>query len=89
MFTGIIEAVGALRRLVPVGGDLRFEIDAGDILLDGVSIRDYSLSNLRDNISLVSQDVVLFDDTIANNLAYGELRAHSREEPQTEISRSS
>jgi subfamily B ATP-binding cassette protein MsbA len=39
-----------------------------------------SLSNLRDNISLVSQDVVLFDDTIANNLAYGELRVHSREE---------
>jgi subfamily B ATP-binding cassette protein MsbA len=57
-----------------------YEISDGDILLDGVSIRDYKLSNLRDNISLVSQDVVLFDDTIANNLAYGELRAHSREE---------
>jgi subfamily B ATP-binding cassette protein MsbA len=57
-----------------------YEVDAGDILLDGVSIRDYSLSNLRDNISLVSQDVVLFNDTIANNLAYGELRVHSREE---------
>ena len=57
-----------------------YEVSAGDILLDGVSIRDYRLSNLRDNISLVSQDVVLFNDTIANNLAYGELRAHSREE---------
>ena len=57
-----------------------YEIGEGDILLDGVPIRDYKLSNLRDNISLVSQDVVLFDDTIANNLAYGELRAHSREE---------
>jgi subfamily B ATP-binding cassette protein MsbA len=57
-----------------------YETGGGDILLDGVSIRDYTLSNLRDNISLVSQDVVLFDDTIANNLAYGELRAHSREE---------
>jgi subfamily B ATP-binding cassette protein MsbA len=57
-----------------------YEVSAGDILLDGVSIRDYKLSNLRDNISLVSQDVVLFDDTIANNLAYGELRVHSREE---------
>jgi subfamily B ATP-binding cassette protein MsbA len=56
-----------------------YEVSAGDIL-DGVSIRDYKLSNLRDNISLVSQDVVLFDDTIANNLAYGELRVHSREE---------
>ncbi len=57
-----------------------YEVSAGDILLDGVPIRDYKLSNLRDNISLVSQDVVLFNDTIANNLAYGELRVHSREE---------
>jgi subfamily B ATP-binding cassette protein MsbA len=57
-----------------------YEVSEGDILLDGVSIRDYALSNLRDNISLVSQDVVLFNDTIANNLAYGELRVHSREE---------
>jgi subfamily B ATP-binding cassette protein MsbA len=57
-----------------------YEVSAGDILLDGVPIRDYKLSNLRDNISLVSQDVVLFNDTIANNLAYGELRVHSRDE---------
>jgi subfamily B ATP-binding cassette protein MsbA len=57
-----------------------YEVSDGDILLDGVSIRDYRLSNLRDNISLVSQDVVLFNDTIANNLAYGELRVHSRED---------
>ena len=57
-----------------------YEVGEGDILLDGVPIRDYALSNLRDNISLVSQDVVLFNDTIANNLAYGELRVHSREE---------
>ena len=57
-----------------------YEVSDGDILLDGVSIRDYKLANLRDNISLVSQDVVLFNDTIANNLAYGELRAHSHEE---------
>jgi len=57
-----------------------YEIGDGDILLDGIPIRDYKLSNLRDNISLVSQDVVLFNDTIANNLAYGELRVHSRDE---------
>ncbi|MDH3350785.1 MAG: lipid A export permease/ATP-binding protein MsbA, partial [Gammaproteobacteria bacterium] len=57
-----------------------YDIDAGEILLDGRSIRDYTLKNLRDNISLVSQDVILFNDTIANNLAYGELRQHSRDE---------
>ena len=57
-----------------------YEVGVGEILLDGIPIRDYKLSNLRDNISLVSQDVVLFNDTIANNLAYGELRVHSRDE---------
>ncbi len=57
-----------------------YDVDSGDIRLDGVSTREYTLKSLRDNISLVSQDVVLFNDTIANNLAYGELRKHSREE---------
>jgi subfamily B ATP-binding cassette protein MsbA len=57
-----------------------YDVDSGEILLDGVPVRDYTLANLRDNISLVSQDVVLFDDSIANNLAYGELRRHSEEE---------
>ena len=57
-----------------------YEIDAGEISIDGVSIRDFSLASLRNNISLVSQDVVLFNDTIRNNLAYGQLRSHSVEE---------
>ena len=57
-----------------------YDVDAGEILLDGRPIRDYSLKSLRDNISLVSQDVILFDDTIANNLAYGELRKYSHDE---------
>lgn len=57
-----------------------YDTDAGDILLDGKSVREYTLKSLRDNISLVSQDVILFDDTIANNLAYGELRQHSESE---------
>ena len=57
-----------------------YEIDSGQILIDDVPIGDYSLSSLRDNISMVSQDVVLFNDTVANNLAYGELRARSRDE---------
>ncbi len=56
-----------------------YDVDSGDILLDGTPIRDYTLASLRDNISLVSQDVVLFNDTIANNLAYGQLRQHSHD----------
>ncbi len=57
-----------------------YEPDAGEILLDGRPVRDYTLANLRSQISLVSQDVVLFNDTIANNLAYGYAGAISREE---------
>jgi len=51
-----------------------YEVDSGDILIDGVSVRDYTLECLRANVALVSQDVVLFNDTIANNLAYGALK---------------
>ncbi len=57
-----------------------YELDSGKISIDGVSISDFSLASLRNNISLVTQDVVLFNDTIANNLAYGELKCHSRAE---------
>lgn len=44
---------------------------SGTIRIDGVSIQDFTLHSLRDNISLVSQDVVLFNDTIRANLTYG------------------
>jgi subfamily B ATP-binding cassette protein MsbA len=45
---------------------------SGEILLDGVPIRDYSLRNLRQQIALVSQNVALFNDTVASNIAYGQ-----------------
>jgi len=57
-----------------------YESTSGEILLDGIPITEYSLDSLRRNVSLVSQDVVLFNDTIANNLAYGQLRSRSRHE---------
>jgi len=47
--------------------------DAGQILLDGRDLSAYELSNLRAQIALVSQEVVLFNDTIAGNIAYGAL----------------
>jgi subfamily B ATP-binding cassette protein MsbA len=51
---------------------LRFyDASAGEILIDGVEIRDLTLASLRAQISLVTQDVVLFNDTVANNIAYG------------------
>jgi subfamily B ATP-binding cassette protein MsbA len=57
-----------------------YELDTGDIQIDDVSIRDYTLESLRNNISLVSQDVVLFNDSIRNNLAYGQLKSRTDEE---------
>jgi subfamily B ATP-binding cassette protein MsbA len=51
------------------------EADEGDILIDGVSVRDYRLSNLRSHIALVNQQVTLFNDTVAGNIAYGSLRS--------------
>lgn len=51
----------------------------GAILLDGVDIQSLRLTDLRRNIAVVSQDVVLFNDTIAGNIAYGPLRQASNE----------
>lgn len=46
----------------------------GQILLDGVPVEDYRLANLRSHIALVTQQVTLFNDTVRNNIAYGDLR---------------
>jgi len=51
-----------------------YSIESGEILIDGINIHDISLTSLRENIALVSQDVVLFNDTIRNNIAYGNMR---------------
>jgi subfamily B ATP-binding cassette protein MsbA len=55
------------------------EQSAGSIRIDGIDTRELSLAALRAQIALVSQDVVLFNDTIRNNIAYGSLRAASAE----------
>ena len=57
-----------------------YDIEQGEILLDGVNIQDYRLSNLRENCAVVSQQVHLFNDTIANNIAYAAQDKYSREE---------
>ncbi|MCG6861905.1 MAG: lipid A export permease/ATP-binding protein MsbA [Chromatiaceae bacterium] len=48
-----------------------YDATCGQILVDGVEIRELTLKSLRDQISLVTQDVVLFNDSVANNIAYG------------------
>ncbi len=57
-----------------------YDPDAGAITLDGIDIRDLRLQNLRGHIALVSQDVVLFNDTLAHNIAYGTRRDATAEE---------
>ncbi|ASI96881.1 lipid A ABC transporter ATP-binding protein/permease MsbA [Vibrio rotiferianus] len=47
-----------------------YDVSGGSITLDGHDIRDYELKNLREQFALVSQNVHLFNDTIANNIAY-------------------
>ena len=47
-----------------------YDVREGSVLLDGVDVREYRLTDLRSQVSLVSQDVVLFNDTIRNNIAF-------------------
>ncbi len=62
---------GLLPRFYPYSG--------GHVLLDGMELQDYQLDNLRSQIALVSQDIVLFNDTVAGNIAYGALAGVARE----------
>src|SRR5436190_1734872 len=48
-----------------------YDVTGGSIQIDGVDIRDVTLKSLRQQIGIVTQETVLFDDTIANNIAYG------------------
>ncbi len=54
-----------------------YEYQLGVIRLDGVELKDYSLSALRHQVALVTQQVTLFNDSIANNIAYGALQGVS------------
>jgi len=56
-----------------------YDPTSGSILLDGYDLREYRLSDLRRQISLVSQEVMLFNDTIRNNIAYGAMSEAPRE----------
>ena len=57
-----------------------YDIEQGEITLDGINIQDYRLANLRAQCSIVSQQVHLFNDTIANNIAYAATDKYSRED---------
>jgi subfamily B ATP-binding cassette protein MsbA len=48
-----------------------YDVKAGHVRIDGADVRDYTLHSLREQIAVVTQDVVLFNDTIRNNIAFG------------------
>ena len=56
-----------------------YTLNSGEILLDGININDLNLTNLRQQISLVNQQIVLFNDTVANNITYGHTQHISNE----------
>ncbi|WP_250327086.1 lipid A ABC transporter ATP-binding protein/permease MsbA [Morganella morganii] len=57
-----------------------YEIESGHITIDGNDIRDYTLASLRSQVALVSQNVHLFNDTVANNIAYATEGKYTREQ---------
>jgi len=70
-----------LLNLIPRLYDLSSEnYSAGEIRIDGTNINDFELHNLRSHISYVGQDVVLFNDTIEHNIAYGTMKTCSHEQ---------
>ena len=56
-----------------------FDPLAGTVRLDGIDVREITLASLRDQIAIVSQETVLFNDTVAANIAYGGLESSSRD----------
>lgn len=57
-----------------------YDIDEGSILIDNVDVREYRLADLRSQFALVSQQVTLFKDTVARNIAYGQLGNFSQDD---------
>ena len=66
----------SLANLIPA----LYRPEGGEILIDGTPLEEIPLGELRRNIALVSQEVVLFNDSIANNIAYGAMQGASRGE---------
>jgi subfamily B ATP-binding cassette protein MsbA len=61
------------------------DVTGGEILIDGVNIRDYAISSLRKQMGIVSQDAILFNDTIRNNIVFSS--TEKREEEITEAAK--
>lgn len=55
------------------------DVTSGELLIDGINIKDYSIESVRSQISVVTQEAILFNDTVANNIALGITRASQQQ----------
>ena len=82
---GIIGSTGSGKTTLVSMIPRLYDVDEGDVLVDGVSVRDYSLFNLREGISCVLQKNTLFSGTVAENLRWG--NEHASEEDLTRVAK--
>ena len=76
---GIIGSTGCGKTTLVSMIPRLYDVDLGEVLIDGVNVKDYSLVNLRDGIGMVLQKNLLFSGTIAENLRWGDLDANDEE----------
>ncbi len=76
---GIIGSTGCGKTTLVSMIPRLYDVDAGEVLVDGVNVKDYSLVNLRDGIGMVLQKNLLFSGTIAENLRWGDMEASDDE----------
>lgn len=79
---GIIGSTGCGKTTLVSMIPRLYDVDDGEVLVDGINVKDYSLVNLRDGIGMVLQKNLLFSGSIADNLRWGDMEA-SDEEMQT------
>lgn len=68
---GITGPVGCGKSSIITALTRQYEINSGEILIDGKNIREHNLKVVRDHMGIVTQDVFLFSDTISNNIRFG------------------
>ncbi len=76
---GIIGSTGCGKTTLVSMIPRLYDVDEGEVLIDGVNVKDYSLVNLRDGVGIVLQKNLLFSGTIADNLRWGDMEATDEE----------
>ena len=76
---GIIGSTGCGKTTLVSMIPRLYDVDEGEVLVDGVNVKDYSLVNLRDGVGIVLQKNLLFSGTIADNLRWGDMQATDEE----------